>query len=64
MRKLLLHVTEVCLNSVVCLFGLCNAPSVFMMFMDTDLTELGGFACAHIDDIENVGEHIHAVLDH
>ena len=52
-------------------FGLCNAPSVFMMLMNTVLEGLEGFACAYIDDIpifsETVEEHfelIHTVLDH
>ena len=51
-------------------FGLCNAPSVFMMLMNTVLEGLEGFACAYIDDIlifsetvEEHFEHIHTVLD-
>ena len=51
-------------------FGLCNAPSVFMMLMNTVLEGLEGFACAYIDDIlifsetvEEHFEHLHTVLD-
>ena len=41
------------------LLGLHNAPSVFMMFMNTVLMGFKGFVCVYIDDIETVGEHFY-----
>ena len=51
-------------------FGLCNAPSVFMLLMNTVLKGLDSFAIAYLDDViifsenaEDHQKHIQAVFD-